>query len=57
MDPNFGEWVSRDPNKIANLIYDVFKVYTVFQEKVFENPYYYCASINKTMISIFAKKN
>ncbi len=56
MDPNFGEWVSRDPNKIANLIYDVFKVYTVFQEKVFENPYYYCASINKTMISIFAKK-
>jgi len=57
MDPNFGEWVSGDPNKIANLIYDVFKLYTVHKEEKLNPHYYYCASINETIVSIFAKKN
>ena len=60
MDPNFGEWASSDPNKIANIIYDIFKNYTVgiekgFDDKGFQNKWY-CAEIYKTRTNLFSKK-
>jgi len=59
MDPNFGEWVSRDPRKIASIIYDVLKIYTVNLETGFkkEDSKRFCAKIFRTEISLFAKKN
>jgi len=60
MDPNFGEWVSPDPRKIASIIYDVLKVYTVSEEKNFNdgaNIRCICRSINKTEISLFTNRN
>ena len=58
MDPNFGEWVSPDPRKIASIIYDVLKIYTVDLEKGFKKDECksFCARIKKTQISLFAKK-
>ena len=58
MDPNFGEWVSRDTRKIASIIYDVLKIYTVNMEKGFktEESKLFCAKIFRTEISLFARK-
>jgi len=56
MDPNLGEWISEDPRKVATIIYDVLKCYTVFQETGLNNPLWFCASINQTETSLFAKK-
>jgi len=59
MDPNFGEWVSTDARKVASIIYDVFKIYTVSVEKDFnegDSIRCICKSINETYVSLIAKK-
>ena len=54
MDPNFGEWeLPCNPQIVAELMYWVFKVYTVKKEKDVQNARYFCTKIDNSDISLF----
>ena len=54
MDPNFGEWeLPCNPQIVAELMYWVFKVYTVKVEKDVQNARYFCAKIADNGICLF----
>jgi hypothetical protein len=55
MDPNLGEWVFDDPHRVAELIYDVLKIYTVKKEKNGER--FFCREIYKTDSALFSSKD
>lgn len=55
MDPNYGEWeLPNDPHIVANLMYSLFKMYTVGKEKNCQNPRYFCKRIYGADSSLFS---
>ena len=55
MDPNLGEWVFDDPHRVAELIYDVLKFYTIKKEK--NGDRFFCREIYRTDSSLFSTKD